>query len=362
MISDSLRHEIAEHSCISCGTGIPWQLFFQKKKLKIGFMGGSVTQGYIQQQIAKEPYPFIFRQLLSDQGYSVETICCAAAGMDTMQGNALAQKEILDKSPDLVFLEYGINETTLRHSVLSFESLLRKLLEAENPPIVCIFIVRSKQGYSCESFMRPIAEHYGLPCVCLPSGIGTPLTEGRLNWEDYADAESHPSTDGHRLLAECLMYLLEQAKSIPEAPQTPCPLPEPWLDAPYRRLQWFPAGTLTQADTDFETVTRDDTYYPLVYCGNADHARFILNIEAKAIVLFFEAHHLPEYGSARVLVDGKEVSHPLINQSVIHCNSIYGWGNAMPLLLVDEEETKAHRVALTPIERNFYLLGIGIVP
>ena len=359
VIAEHIRKEIIEGSLVSCGDYLPWQVLFQKKKLTVGFMGGSITEGYAQYQVYEKAYPRMFMQGLAAQGYDTEMLLCASAGMDTMQGNILSQHEIIDKSPDLVFLEYAINETTLRHSVLSFESLLRKLLDQEHPPIVCILIVRTKAGYSCESFMRPIAEHYGLPCVCLPSGISAPLAEERLAWEEYADAESHPTPDGHHLLAECLLYLIENARECKEF--KPFILPEPWLDAPFEHLQWLGMQETDGLRTNFAIESRTGGYYPTIWKGTAPDGEWVLEIEARAIVLVFEAHRLPEYGSAKVLVDGKEVTHPLVNQSIIHGNSIYGWGNAMPLVVLDEETPRLHRITLNVIEQNFYLYGVGIV-
>lgn len=359
MIANEIRREIIENSLVSCGTDLPWQQFFQKKKLTVGFMGGSVTEGYAQYQIYQEAYPQMFIQGLKAQGYDTELVCCAAAGMDTLQGNMLSQREIIDKKPDLVFLEYAINETTLRHSVLSFESLLRKLLHGDQPPIVCILIVRSKAGYSCESFMRPIAEHYGLPCVSLPSGISAPLEDGRLVWEEYGDAESHPTPDGHHLLAECLLHMVEKARECKDF--KPFVMPEPWLDAPFEQMQWLSVGEIEGLHTNFSVEPREKAYYPTIWKGTAPDGEWILEIEAKAIVLMFEAHRIPGYGSAKVLVDGKEVSHPWMNQSIIHGNSIYGWGNAMPLVILDEDTSRPHRVTLNVVEQNFYLYGVGIV-
>ena len=105
MITEPLYKQLAEASLCSVGEGIPWQRLFAKKHLTVAFMGGSVTQGY-----------------------DAECVLCAEAGMGTMQGNLLADQYVLARKPDIVFLEFAINETTLKPSVISFESLLRKLL------------------------------------------------------------------------------------------------------------------------------------------------------------------------------------------------------------------------------------------
>lgn len=358
MITAEVRKEIAENTLVSCGVGIDWQTLFAKKELSIGFMGGSVTRGYAHQQVYAEAYPQMLTADLEQLGYRVKCACCADPGMDAMQGNLLAEREILANAPDLVFLEYSINETTLRHSVLSFESLLRKLLLAEHPPIVCIFTIRSKNDYSAESFMLPMAEHYGLPCVSLRQGINPCLAAEKLIWEDYADAESHPTPEGHRLLADCLMNLLENAKQCEKTAVVP--LPEPWLDAPFANMQYLPAGELPQLDTDFAVAAKEFSYYPTVWLGDTAHSRYEYRFTGKGLVLFFEANRIPEYGSAKILMDGKPVSHPLLNQSVLRTYSIYGWGNAMPVVVLETETPASHVLTVTPTEGTFHLLALGL--
>ncbi len=362
MISSEIREMIAENALVSCGEHQPWQAVLSKKQLTLAFLGGSITQGYANYQFYEKPYPALLTDALNARGYDAKCHVLASAGMDTMQGNALCEREIIVHSPDIVFLEYAINETTLRHSVISFESLLRRFLLLEHPPIVVIFTLRSANEYSCESYMHPIAEYYGLPCVSLQKGLNPLLADGTLTWEDYADRESHPTLEGHQLLADCLLHLLDTAKNIEDTEVSQKSMPEPWLDAPYTKLQFYPAGDLAGAQTDFNIEPKEFSYYKTVWVGDAAKEqtfRFALN--AKALVVFYESHRAPQYGSAKILLDDAPVSHPLLNQSVMHCNSIYGWGNAMPIVLFDHPTAQQHCLTITPLEEKTFLVGFGIV-
>ncbi len=352
MIPDTLRRQIAADALQSCGSGIGWHTILNKKTLRIGLIGGSVTQGYSAAGFCPAAYPISFIEGMKARGYDAEYELCAEAGMGSMEGNLLADEQILAHKPDLVIVEFAINETTLRPSVIAFESLLRKLLSQPEPPVVCLLLIRSMNDYSCESFMLPLAEHYGLPCVRLRKGLNPALERGDLKWEDYGDPESHPNADGHRLLAECLLHLIDTAKELPDEPRNP--LPEPWLDAPYQHLLYVHPADSPAVRTAAPIVPRQNRSFPGAWLLSGKNGMTI-ELECEALLLFYETHHLPEYGACRITVDGEPLNPP-----VLHSNSIYGWGNARFVAAVPPGSRKLHTVTLEPTEGSFYVLGLGI--
>lgn len=354
MIPESVRAQIAQDSFVSAGKGIPWQKLFAKKTFSVGYLGGSVTQGFLKDHVQEIAYPALVSDALRKQGYAVRETVCAEAGMGSMHGNLLADETVIAAQPDLVFLEFAINETTLKPSVIAFESLLRKLLEMKNPPIVCLFLLRNANDYSCASFMIPMAEHYGLPYADLRRGINPAIERGGFVWQDYADEESHPNPEGHQLLADCLLYLLNRAREIPETP--PASLPEPWLDVPFRNLRYLhPEADCACVETACPVVPRMNPYYPAAWEISKSNGGLQITCACRTLIVFYEQHHLPEYGSCQIAADGVPLRQP-----VLHGNSIYGWGNAKFAAAVQAKESGMHTVTLTPADGCFYVLGFGI--
>lgn len=354
MIPEKLRRQIAADALQSCGSGIRWHSLLHQNKLKIGMIGGSVTQGYSAGGFSPAAYPTLFADGLRELGYDIEAFVCAEAGMGSMEGNLLADSQILQHQPDLVVLEFAINETTLRPSVIAFESLLRKLLCQPEPPVVCFLLIRSMDDYSCESFMLPLAEHYGLPCIRLRKGLNPVLERGELCWADYGDPESHPTDDGQRLLADCLLHLIKTAQSLPD--ESPEPIPEPWLDAPYQAMRYvLPNADCSAVQTAAPICPRQNHSFPTAFLLSPDTGGMRMQIECEALLIFYEAHHLPEYGACRIIIDGEPFNPP-----VLHSNSIYGWGNAKYVIAVPPGSRALHTVTLEPTEGNFYVLGFGI--
>lgn len=354
MISDTIRKEIAENAVGSTGAGTAWHDILSRKKLRIGFMGGSVTQGYRDMHVEAHAYPDMLAEMLCAEGCDTEIAVCAEAGMDSMAGNLLADELILSKKPDIVILEYAINHTTLRPDVIAYESLVRKLLTQPDPPAVAFLLLRMSSGYSCEGFMSEIAEHYSIPYITLRKGIDPVLERGDLEWSAYADSESHPNQDGHRLLADCLLHFLHTLREQPVTP--PRPLPDAWLEAPYANMRLLrPCDACECVKTNSPVMPNIHPYYPVIWTVNAQNGGLEITVHCRILVLFYLVHRLPEFGSCEIAVDGTPMKKP-----VLHSNSIYGWGNENHVIAVHAAEAGAHTVTLKPAEKNFFVLGFGI--
>ncbi len=359
MIARELFDEIAERTLCAVGTRTDWARIFGRNSISVGFLGGSVTQGYRDQHLLEDAYPAMTAQLLQSLGYKVRYTVCAEAGMDTLAGNVLADSVILPQEPDIIVLEFAINETTLQHSIVSFESLLRRMLMLPSQPAVCVLMMRNASDYSCESFMRPMAEHYGLPCISVRDGLNPAIEAGQLQWEDFADREGHPNEEGHRLLAQCIMHLIQAARA--QTVYQPSPLPEPWLDAPFTALKTvFPGETSPMIETRADAVPRNEWYFRSAWKIDRESGSFTLRASCRAVILFFETDKLPEYGACRLTLDGKPVRHPLMNGALLSGYSLYGWGNPRSIILFCHEQAAEHTLVLEPTDGAFYLLACAV--
>ena len=361
MIGAEIRQGIISRSLVSVGTRADWQRIFQKSHIRIAYMGGSVTYGYADGRMLPKPYHAVVSDLLEEEGFQVSCTLCADAGMDSLTGDVLAEEYVLNQHPDLVFLEFAINETTLRHSVEYFESLVRRLLTSGDRPTVCLLLMRNANDYSCASFMRPLAEHYGLPCIDIREALNPALNASEIVWNDFGDREGHPNPDGHRLLAECIMNLFRNARKTAAAP--PVPLPEPWLDAPFTALQRVEAGSVPKEiciPADYPVSERPLHYFRRSWCITKENGIWTMQCFCRAAVIFFETHNLPQFGSGRILLDGKPVRNAQLEGGVLQTRSIYGWGNARDLVLLNQEKPAVHTVTIEPLEGNVYLLCAAV--
>lgn len=363
MIESTLREKLIARSIVSVGKRADWANILQKKQISLVFMGGSVTQGYANNSYIPKSYPQLVSELLADTGVEAPYFVCADAGMDTLTGCLLSDEYVLSRNPDIVFLEYAINETTLRHSAEHFESLVRHLLEAPCHPTVCLLLMRNANDYSCASFMRPMAEHYGLPCIDMREALNPSIADHEIVWEDFADKEGHPHQDGHLFLAECVLHLLNCARESDEVYQPDLVLPEPWIGASFTELQRIesdhvPAQVLVPEN--YPLSARPIQFFHPAWDISPENGTWTMKCKCRALIIFYETHFRPEFGSCRVLLDGKPVKHPLLEGSVLQTHTIYGWGNARDIVLLNQSESAEHTLTMEPIEKSVFLLCAAI--
>lgn len=353
MIESEVRAEIAKTALIGTGRGIAWDTLLKKQPLRICYVGGSVTHGYAQHQVYKDAFPALTAAALADMGITAETTVIAEPGMDAMAANLLADRCIIAAEPDIVFVEFAINETTLRPSVWSVESLVRRLLTAKKPSVVCMLTLRNFSGYSAESYMLPLAEHYGLPCISVRQGLNAALEAGKLTWSDYADEESHPNPDGHRVIADCVAALFAAARNLPDEPHVP--LPEAWLDAPFLSMRTlFPGDPFPACLTmsGGSVVDTKEWFFDRAWELKAGES-ITVELNSRIIELAYEEDTLDDLGRCVLTLDGQPLREPL------RANSIYGWGNPRHAEILLEPQAAPHVLKLHAEDGRFRLLGIG---
>ena len=363
MIESTLRNKLIARSLVSAGTRADWAVIHQKKQISLAFMGGSVTQAYANGSYIPNPYPKVISEKLNALGFDADFPVCADAGMDTLTGCLLSDEFVLSRNPDVVFLEYAINETTLRHSAEHFESLIRHLLQSACRPTVCLLLMRNANDYSCASFMRPMAEHYGLPCIDMREALNQALDAEEIAWSDFADREGHPHQEGHLFLADCVMNLFGEAFKAKTEFQPDLPLPEPWISAPFtdlRRIETDRNSEEVTVPKDYPVSARAIQFFHPAWDISPENGTWIMQCRCRAIVIFYETHFRPEFGSCKVLLDGKPVRHPLLEGGILQTHTIYGWGNARNIVLLNQTEPSDHTITMEPIEKSVFLLCVAI--
>ncbi|WP_176454339.1 SGNH/GDSL hydrolase family protein [Siphonobacter sp. BAB-5385] len=212
--------------------GLPF--FFQKikagKNLTIGYLGGSITEagkGWREQSVQglQKRYPKA----------QFSGINAGVGGTGSDLGVFRVQPQILDQKPDLVFVEFAVNDNGKKPEQIyrAMEGIVRKIWR-QNPQIDICFVYtitadlapyfqRGKLPPSALA-MEQIAEHYGVPSVCMGLKVAALAKEGTLLFkgkrEEHPDKivfsadNVHPYAEtGHALYAEALDEALQQLSS-----------------------------------------------------------------------------------------------------------------------------------------------------
>lgn len=188
-------------------------------KLTIGFLGGSITQHAFHNW--PEPVANWIAEKYPSACIQVENAAIGATGSDLAVFRA--QRDIIDRNCDIVFVEYAVNdwnETTERRN-RTREGLVRKLLKDGKRDVVLVYtfrqemysyIMRGEIPDSISEFER-IAEHYGIGSVWAGLYAFREVQRGKMRWEEWLPDGLHPQYRGSYSYACCVIEYLEKELS-----------------------------------------------------------------------------------------------------------------------------------------------------
>ncbi len=399
LTSDTYREMIAR-SLMDMGDTGRVRRAIQKARggepVTIAYIGGSITQGAGATPVNSECYAYkSYRDFVRTAGAG-ENVCFIKAGVGgtpSELGMIRFERDVLrdgSVSPDIVVVEFGVNDDGDETRGKCYESLVRKILTLpERPAVVLLFSVFAND-WNLQDRLRVVGERYHLPMVSvldavtpqfrLKPGQGRVLSRNQFFYDMF-----HPTNVGHTIMADCLTYFFERAagqENIAEADILAEGLPAPVIGAEFEQVKLLDrkdmpegvtvtGGSFCLTDTGLQEVEMDANLvctpefpYNWMYSGRERSASgtkngqpFTLELSCRALLLIFKDSGEVRAGKAEIFVDGvrKLVADPHIN-GWIHCN---------PVIILQEKETKRHvvriQMAAGEEEKEFTILGFGYV-
>jgi len=202
------------------------------EEICVAAIGGSITAGGLQTKDPKNRYvarvAAWFTQTFPQA--KVRFVNAGIGGTNSLYGAMRVRRDVLSKQPDLVIVEYAVNDN---HPVPMFwstyEGVLRQILrEPQQPAVVQLFFMQRK-GENAQETQHMLGRHYDLPMVSFRDAWWPEIYAGRAQWETmYADVV-HPNDTGHILASELLIALLQRVKDQPAPAGMPTTLPAPMI-------------------------------------------------------------------------------------------------------------------------------------
>ncbi len=216
--------------------------------LTIGFLGGSITDprpGY------NWPEPVIgwFAHRFPGVRLRIENAAIGATGSDLAVFRA--QRDIIDRHCDLVFMEYAVNDqgAPAERRMRAREGLIRKLLAGVGRDVVLVHtfcqdmyddMIAERMPASIAAF-EDLGQHYELPSVWVGLHALREVRAGRMRWEEWLPDGLHPQARGSLSYAQSVIAYLEEAVSATPGDEVMrCGDPQPPLNARH----WESAHTL----------------------------------------------------------------------------------------------------------------------
>lgn len=349
----------------------------------IAYLGGSITQGAGAVPIQDMCYARRSFEGLCERyagGGHTQYIKAGVGGTPSQLGMLRYDRDITRDGavkPDLVVVEFAVNDEGDETRGVCYESLVKKLLDQPQKPAVILLFSVFANDWNLKDRLVPIGFRYQLPMVDVLEAVSPqfalPRDGGRvLSKRQYFYDVYHPSNLGHKIMSDCLLYLIDRLDRQQAMPEPPEEIP-PHYGTEYAGVRLLDGkdgldgarvspGSFTLRDTDLQSVPLDAAaeitpQFPYNWQKGPGSEPFVLDITCRSLHLIFKDSGDPHFGRARVRVDG-------VWERVLDPREA-GWTHCHATLLFREEHSAAHRVeiAMEPgdEEKLFTILGFGYV-
>lgn len=281
------------------------------EKVSMVYLGGSITEGALATPRNTNCYAALSAQLFAEKfmpdAAQLEYHNAGISGTPSLLGITRCEQDVLAYKPDIVFIEFAVNDASDAQAQMAYESLVRKLLTSETQPAVVLVLTLLSGGYSAHVHMKQIGKHYDLGVVSVYDAIKPELDMKRMEWSDYSSDYAHPTNEGHAFIAELIGYYFDQAAAtVPTEYTIPAEARYSKALENLRNIrQGDPAiiteGSLGHSVMSSYSYTKGWRHRTTVK-GNDP---LVLEVSGSYMTLVFKQENNTACGTAEVWVDGK---------------------------------------------------------
>jgi hypothetical protein len=357
----------------------------------IAFIGGSITQGAGAVPINKECYAYkTYKGFCELVGKTTEEnvhyVKAGVGGTPSEFGMLRYERDVLGEGivePDVVVVEFAVNDEGDETKGECYDSLVRKILNSENKPAVILLFAVFANDWNLQERLGPVGVAYDLPMVSTRNtvveqfykkpGEGRVVSKNQFFYDVF-----HPTSIGHTIMADGIIHLLElvdkQEQNAEDVDISKIVAP---LGGEFEKVKLLDkksntdaaiidCGAFVQTDKELQAVERnmDLTHTPqlpynwMYRGGEAKEAQpFTMDITCTALLLIAKDSASAGVGCADVYVDGEFV--------MTYDPHLVGWTHCNPVIIFRGKERKNYHVEVRMHEgdekKDFTILGFGYV-
>lgn len=331
----------------------------------VAYIGGSITEGYTVN--SDKCFAFLtYRHFVTTYGEpeNCSYVNAGLSGTPSILGSFRLERDVLSYDPDIVFIEFAVNDGTDFNYQIAYEGIIRSIYEKNPDAAIVLLFSRTEDGYSAQDKMKMIGEYYDLPMISYADGLAYMFENEQLTWKDFSNDQSHPNVDGHVMVSDMIEYYFDQvdaADRIDEEYEYPepmlgetnvdCHILEGDVLAPESLGSWT-AGSNINTFTNGWTFSGDkDNNEPIVF-----------KVKGKTLYLLFKENSVGSgMATAQVTVTAPDGSSEVI---LINAETSGGWGDPTVSRAIKTGDEELEYTVSIQIEegmedKQFQILGFG---
>jgi len=181
--------------------------------LNVVFFGGSIT--------AMDGWRVYASEWFTEKFPNATCYNASVGGTGSQYGWTRLNKDVISKDPDVVFVEFAVNDSTASTTKQYMESIVRNLNALDKKPVI-IFVYTTSIDFNTNAYTisvhEDLAAHYGIPSINIhdyAQSLYNTDSSFATDWNNkvYLADGTHPSAAGNKLYGEYVTALLESESS-----------------------------------------------------------------------------------------------------------------------------------------------------
>ncbi len=363
-----------QDSVISTGNSLRLKKVIERaqagEQITVATVGGSITEGAAARRYDEcwaSRFAALFGEAYgTDGGTNVTLVNSGVGGTPSSFGWMRYGRDILERVPeedgdglpDLVVIEYAVNDWGEPTHYRCYESMVKEILSQPNSAAVILLFTVRDDGWNMQDDLQKIGERYHLPMISIRDGIYPHIGSDYPKKSFYND-EYHPKSAGHAMMADALMEGIREAAAAETPAADTDPEAEPVYGTDFTGLKTLYGGTET-ADYTIERGSFDQTdrnayrNTPVgVVCGEQNFCHGfgsegneplkVTGVFSKCLVSWLASADAT-YGAAEVYADGTL-------QTTLQ-GGAGKWGQSEVVLILDDPEAAEHTLEIQVTEKG----------
>lgn len=214
--------------------------------VNIVYIGGSITEGdHLDTCYANRSYEYFRDTFGKGSGENVHYFNSGISGTPSNLGALRFENDVLKNQPDIVFIEFAVNDGDDDDTKAAFEAMIRDALEYETKPAVILLFARMQEGWTSQGWKKEIGAYYDLPMISYADGITYLFDEGAMEWSEFSNDYTHPHAEGNAVVADFISYFYDETYRA-EASAEDYKIPEETLFPPF----FYHAHMMQRSDSE----------------------------------------------------------------------------------------------------------------
>lgn len=207
----------------------------QGEKVTVAVIGGSITQGTISSGSSDSAvektrcYADIFFSWWEETfpQTEFEFINAGIGATDSYLGVHRVKEDVLDKNPDIVLVEYAVNDGISIFYKKTYDNLVRTIVKSENEPAIILLFMAQTNGTGAQYSQSNIGLFYSMPMLSYDNVISEMMESGKYSDKELSGDVVHPSALGHAITGEIIWKYLNSIYENMEEYDEPEPFDKP---------------------------------------------------------------------------------------------------------------------------------------